>query len=405
MIKFNDLTKRLQNINFSKPIELTFRGKNYKYKSESEAVKELYKELAGEFSEYFIQEMIESGNYDINYWKEYYKYKDEKIDLTKEKHIEKIKCGKKHLLHTFLNSKHLTKQHDIYGKEFTFYDPLSNENFVLSLNQKEYEGICILVSIYNVVPRLFDYSLREIVESVKDLGKDKYDLLDDIVDYLNKKFPKLEFPRTTMLSAHFLSSNIELDNWINKLINVETPIVLTVNNYDYAKYLEQLDKNASGHAINIIGYDSFNYWIYDNAYNKETRKYKIEELLLKFLIRKINEDYKQYNNIKFLNKKYSKIGLKNCNTLVKEYRLADELKRLNYITHYQNIVKINKRLFKYVFDIINIVYLSENYNCSYIQNEIFDRHFIERIYDMDFSNIEHRIPNYRERYQLSLRNH
>ena len=58
MIKFNDLTKRLPNINFSKPIELTFRGKNYKYKSESEAIKELYKELAGEFSEYFIQEMI-----------------------------------------------------------------------------------------------------------------------------------------------------------------------------------------------------------------------------------------------------------------------------------------------------------------------------------------------------------
>lgn len=357
-------------INFSKRVDLEYRDKVYHFKSAQQAVDWLYEQLNHKFSKAFIEYMFNSGKFLIDEWDTAYEnIKDgpQLEERTKWESNDKVKNVS--VYKQFKNSKHLTKQTDIYGKEFIYYDPLSKEQYLRSLDVNQYAGICILTSIYNAYPKIFDYSKVMIIKDIEELGSEKFDKKKEVIDYINSKY-KNDLNGNNMLDYYYLESSGELEYFIPKFIDKNRPVVV----------MSDTQSEKIGHTTTFIGYDKCNYIIYDNL--GKGLNSKLVKFIMKTIEKKIWDDYKEKNNLK----KYNQLGLTNLeDKLERFYDVKPDLLKLVSVDKTDSrFIKINKKLFQYALEWIEISVLSDEALKYFNYQFMSYRYLTERLREIHF---------------------
>lgn len=270
MGNLRELTKRLERINFSKPIILTINGKEQKFLTNSAAAIWLQENRNIDY-DYSIA-MIKSGNLLVDTW-----------DLKNNdiKHRISISKSNKQLLDKFIF--HLEKQMDIYNE--------------CDINEEIYPGICAMMSIYIAYPEIFNNSRQFLVKAIKDLGDKHFDNIFNCIDYLNEKFKKYSYEDLLISNGSLTAGTLE--NEIDNTLDTNIPVCLSGNLFE--GYINGR-ATLSGHVITILGYTHDSYYIYDNAIDNKNSVFI--DICLHGFIRKYA---RLYNRYKWNNEKLKKL--------------------------------------------------------------------------------------------------
>lgn len=322
-------------INFSKPIELEYNNDYFYYESANKAIDDLYEKFNHEFSKSFIKYMIRSGELNINNWFSFYN-----TDYNRNfKQIGNKISNKKNLklLKTVLERDNLLTQDDIYR--------------LTDLNDDQYYGICILTSIWNCFPFLFDYNPKELKKQLENIGENDFKDSVSVVEKLNESFRK-ETLGKPLLDLHQTKNGSEIDYFITDSINKSRPIVLGL--------LNELLKNKDGHAVSILGYDEYNYYLFDNeTYSNdicEVREYLVKackENILDSFYKNKDDKYK----LKRWKLKLNKLGLERIPNLVltgKDFEQEIESK----FTIKSKYIIVDKQIVWYSANWCDIIYIT-----------------------------------------------
>lgn len=327
-------------INFSKPITLYYKDEYLHYNSANKAIEELYERFNNEFSKDFIKYMIRSGELKIENWFDFYKTNYNKnYKQIKENGLKK----NTKLLKKVLERNNLITQNDVYAKT--------------KLDELTYYGICLMTSIWNCYPFMFKYSiqiLKDILEKIKDDDKNFKDPVY-VVDYINDCFKDAAFGNN-IIDLYQTMNGSEIDHLIIRSINNERPVVLGLLN-------EKLQKD-DGHAVSILGYDEYNYYLFDNEtyQNKysQVKNYLIkackENVLSEFY--KIKDDKEKLRHWIL---KLEKIGFEKLPKLVIDGKNFDK-EITDKIKIKDKYIMIDKQLIWYSVNWCDVLYLTPEFD-------------------------------------------
>lgn len=313
--------------NFSKKIDIEYNDKIYHYNSVTKAVEKIFEIFKGEFSKPFIYYMINSGKFNINEWLD--EYVDNKWipDLSSRKLMQVNNTERNLSLVKHWNT-NLIKQLDIYK---------------LGLDTNKYKGICLLTSIYNAYPKLFDNNIENLKLEIESLSVNDYDKIDKVVKHINTKFKD---DLGVDLLKHYISVfGGDIEKIIKDCIDIGIPVALAFS-----------DKLTEGHTVTLVGYDQYNYWIYDNdeLNNVDTL---IKDILKLFE----NKLYKTYNAVKNTNKfktfirNLSRFNCINITDRLKEFDIKSKLSQL--ISKKNGFILMNKLLIYQAYDYLDLIYI------------------------------------------------
>lgn len=260
------------NINFSKPVTITYNDKKLKFGSVNKCINWIFNNVTKEYSKDFIVSMFNSGETNVNNWnQDHINYEDIQSQLSKEVYPKDMQDRKNQIItnkrniklyNLFKNSKLLIQQSDIYGHDFYFY----SLNRLESIDEKLYDGICLLTSTYNAYPRLFNYNPKNLVATIKDLGIEKFDKLPEVIKDLNNQLGDEVF------EMYMSTKNGDIEWKVHQIIDENLPVVLSISPDE--------NHENNGHCVTLLGYTEQTYYIYDNADNtfekmlEGTSKYK-----------------------------------------------------------------------------------------------------------------------------------
>lgn len=136
-------------------------------------------------------------------------------------------------------------------------------------------GLCVISSIYNKCPYLFDYSIENLENIVKEAIKENNDvmLIQNYISYFNDKY-------NCNIFEQIPESKIDFSKYDNRIIVC----------YD-------VENKKLSHTINILGYDKYYTYFFENG---------VDEIIMYNFLNCLYEDFEKIRKEE-INNKYKKI--------------------------------------------------------------------------------------------------
>lgn len=137
------------------------------------------------------------------------------------------------------------------------------------------QGLCIISSIYNKCPYLFDYNIEKLENIVKEAIKENNDimLIQNYINYFNNKY-------NCEIFKQIPESKIDFSKYDNR-------IILCYN----------AENKGISHMINILGHDNYYTYFFENG---------IDEIIMYNFLNCLYEDFEKIRKGE-INNKYKKI--------------------------------------------------------------------------------------------------